>query len=181
MGRIQGAVEAERNLNDLDRLADGLRAGLNSLHRTGIGADGSTGIDFFDASGSGSRSLRLSAEVSASAQAIAAGTTGNAGDGGLAQALAALRDSNSISGQTFAGYYDSLVQSNADAASLFGQELDVATAVGAQISEQRASVSGVNLDEEFADMVKMQRSYQAAARALSVFDQVTEELLGIIR
>ena len=35
--------------------------------------------------------------------------------------------------------------------------------------------------EEFADMVKMQRSYQAAAKTLSVMDQSLQDLIGIIR
>ena len=51
----------------------------------------------------------------------------------------------------------------------------------AQIDNQRQSVSGVSIDDEMANMLRFQRSYQAAARALSIFDQVTEDLLGIIR
>jgi flagellar hook-associated protein FlgK len=31
-----------------------------------------------------------------------------------------------------------------------------------------------------ADMVKFQRSYQAAAKALSTFDQMTQDLIGML-
>jgi flagellar hook-associated protein FlgK len=32
-----------------------------------------------------------------------------------------------------------------------------------------------------AEMMRFQRSYQAAARALTVFDQVAEDLIGMLR
>jgi flagellar hook-associated protein 1 len=37
------------------------------------------------------------------------------------------------------------------------------------------------MDEEMANMLKFQRSYQAAAKALSIFNEVTEDLLAMVR
>jgi flagellar hook-associated protein 1 FlgK len=43
-----------------------------------------------------------------------------------------------------------------------------------QLREQRASVSGVSLDEELANLIRFQRSYEASARVLQVMDQMLE-------
>jgi flagellar hook-associated protein 1 FlgK len=59
--------------------------------------------------------------------------------------------------------------------------LDTENAVAQQIDLQRQSISGVSLDDEMANMLKFQRSYQAAAKALSIFDEVTEELIAMVR
>lgn len=44
----------------------------------------------------------------------------------------------------------------------------------------RASVSGVNLDEEAADMIRFQQAYQAAAQVISVADRMFETLINAV-
>ena len=43
---------------------------------------------------------------------------------------------------------------------------------------QRESVSGVSLDEEAANLLRFQRSYQAAARIMTAADEMTQTLLA---
>ena len=43
------------------------------------------------------------------------------------------------------------------------------------------SVSGVNLDEEAANLIKFQQSYQAAAQSISVANSLFDSLLGAVR
>jgi len=43
----------------------------------------------------------------------------------------------------------------------------------------RDSVSGVSLDEEMTNLVKYQRAYQAAARLVSVADQLYQTLIDL--
>jgi flagellar hook-associated protein 1 FlgK len=42
----------------------------------------------------------------------------------------------------------------------------------AQLTTQRNSLSGVSLDEEAANLTKYQRSYQAAAKVLSIVNSI---------
>ncbi len=51
-------------------------------------------------------------------------------------------------------------------------------AIVGQLNAQRESVSGVNLDEEAANLIKYQQSYQAMARVLTTADTVFQSLLG---
>ena len=48
------------------------------------------------------------------------------------------------------------------------------------MDEQREQVSGVNLDEEAANMVKYQRAYQAAARLMNVFDEMLDRVVNTL-
>jgi flagellar hook-associated protein 1 FlgK len=59
--------------------------------------------------------------------------------------------------------------------------MDTQDSMVGQIEEQQQSVSGVSLDDEMANLLRFQRSYQAAAKLLTIFDQVTEDLIGMLR
>ncbi|HUL10793.1 MAG TPA: flagellar hook-associated protein FlgK [Methylococcaceae bacterium] len=48
-------------------------------------------------------------------------------------------------------------------------------------TQQRDSVSGVNLDEEAANLVKFQQSYQAAAQLITVVNSTFDALIGAVR
>jgi flagellar hook-associated protein 1 FlgK len=43
------------------------------------------------------------------------------------------------------------------------------------------AMSGVSLDEEFVNLTKFQRAYEASARVLTVADEMLQELLAIGR
>ncbi len=58
---------------------------------------------------------------------------------------------------------------------------DAQSALRDQAEAARAAVSGVNLDEEAADMVRFQQAYQAAAQVISVSNTLFETLLGAVR
>ncbi len=49
-----------------------------------------------------------------------------------------------------------------------------------QAKAERASYSGVNLDEEAADLLKFQQSYQASARVISIADQMFQTLISAV-
>lgn len=51
----------------------------------------------------------------------------------------------------------------------------------AQATSARDSVSGVNLDEEAANLVRFQQTYQAAGRVMSVAQRLFDEMLAIGR
>lgn len=59
--------------------------------------------------------------------------------------------------------------------------LEGQTAIHDQVVAERESVSGVNLDEEAADMMRYQQAYQAAAQLLSTADTMFQTLLSAVR
>ena len=51
----------------------------------------------------------------------------------------------------------------------------------ANVSAQRDAVSGVSLDEEFTDLIRFQRGFQAATQLISVSDVLLDDLIGLVR
>jgi flagellar hook-associated protein 1 FlgK len=51
----------------------------------------------------------------------------------------------------------------------------------AQAQSLRSSASGVSLDEEAAKLIGFQKSYQAAAKLISVLNELTNSLMGILK
>ncbi|MEF3305162.1 flagellar hook-associated protein FlgK [Paenibacillus sp. GYB003] len=47
-----------------------------------------------------------------------------------------------------------------------------------QVESRRQSVSGVSMDEEMANMIKFQHAYNAAARALTVYDELLDKVIN---
>lgn len=47
-----------------------------------------------------------------------------------------------------------------------------------QVDSRRQAVSGVSLDEEMANMIKFQHAYNAAARALTTFDEMLDKVIN---
>jgi flagellar hook-associated protein 1 FlgK len=188
-GQLAGLFQAHNDVvsrqGSLDSLANTLRSSVNGIHTTGLNAQGNTGIQFFNdaAPQTGAIDFDLSLDIKGSPDAIAAGVSGAAGDGALALSLSGLRDTAQagLGGKSLTRFFSDFVADIGSDASFFRTAVDTGGKIIEQIDAQIQSVGGVSLDDEMANMMRFQRSYQAAARALSVMDQVTEDLLGIIR
>lgn len=59
--------------------------------------------------------------------------------------------------------------------------LEAQGAIHQQVIAERESVSGVNLDEEAADLLRYQQAYQAAAQIIKTADEMFQTLLGAVR
>ncbi len=62
-----------------------------------------------------------------------------------------------------------------------GFSLDSQQAIDASLVQQRESLSGVNLDEEAANLLRFQQAYQAAAQVISIADTVFQTLMAAVR
>ncbi len=103
-------------------------------------------------------------------------------DNGNARDLAALARANLVGGtSTISAGNAALVGSIGGTARSVALSLDAETAVDTQLQAQRESTSGVNLDEEAANMMKFQQSYSAAAQIIAVADTIFQTLLGAVR
>lgn len=59
--------------------------------------------------------------------------------------------------------------------------LDAQLVINDKAQEARDEVSGVNLDEEAADMLRLQQAYQAASQLISTADSMFQTILGAVR
>jgi flagellar hook-associated protein 1 FlgK len=108
--------------------------------------------------------------------------SGGTGDNRNALLLAGLQMAHLMDNGT-ASFNDSYGQLVADVGTRT-QQAQINGDTRLQILQQneaaRASVSGVNLDEEAADMIRFQQAYQAAAQVISVADQMFDTLINAV-
>ena len=114
---------------------------------------------------------------------VAASSTaaGVPGDNTNAMAIAQLTSASvaGLGNTTFSGFYGGLVSTVGAMKSSTADALTFNNNLMTDIQNRRDSVSGVSLDEEAANLLKYQRSYEAGARVISVADQLLQTLLNI--
>jgi flagellar hook-associated protein 1 FlgK len=196
LGALLGVVNDDLPARqaELDRLARAIVQHVNSLHAGGTNPQGQTGVAFFEDYGDPTlvsvtaRTISLSTVVAADATAIAAGTAGPNGEyrpgaNDVARALAQLRDTpetvhlgNRTIGDAYANWVSELglaVASARDAATVHQTLAENAEA-------RRASVSGVQTDEELVRLIQFQSAYAAAARVVTTADEMLQSLLNMV-
>jgi len=185
-GRLRGLIEVRDNvvpklLTNLDEMAAGLVTEINALHRTGFGKDGGTGVNFFDPGKIDASNIAVDNAILSNLNNIAASADGNTGDNGMALALSSLRNGNILSDgtQTMEEFYYEML---GEVGALSGEAQTMAEnhrLFSSQIENRRQSVQGVSLNDEASQLMLFQRAYQAAARTVSIIDELLEVTVNI--
>lgn len=61
----------------------------------------------------------------------------------------------------------------------FGQLKEAEGLILQQLQNQRSAVSGISLDEEAANLLRSQRAFEAAARVVSVVNELTDTAIPL--
>lgn len=109
------------------------------------------------------------------------------GDARNIQALADMRNqtfsfsagSFSFSGR-FEEAYNNVISTAGNSARRANTQLESADQKFITVSAKRDEISGVNLDEEFTNLVRFQRAFQASARVLRVADELLEQVVNLL-
>jgi len=187
IGALVGVLNEDipSQMAQLDALAAALVEEINALHRAGTNPAGATGVDFFDPAGVTASSIRLSAAVDADSRQIAAGSpdgSGNyqAGANDIALQIAALRDKPlSALGVSANAHYDRMVVDLGARIASSAAAADAADTLAASASVRRESIRGVSLEEELVMLMRHQSAYTAAARVVSVADEMIQAVLSL--
>jgi flagellar hook-associated protein 1 FlgK len=84
-----------------------------------------------------------------------------------------------LNSTTFTDYYQSLVGQIGSQSKTAADGLTYNNNFLTMLNTQRASISGVSMDEEAANLVRFQRAYQAAARLIQTADVLFEDLINL--
>ena len=98
-------------------------------------------------------------------------------DAGNARALSALRDVATFDGAALTDGYAGLMAEVGVTVQGASYAADVSMSIAANIEKDRASVAGVNLDEEAAKLLQYQQAYQASGKMLQIAQSIFESLL----
>jgi flagellar hook-associated protein 1 len=104
-------------------------------------------------------------------------------DNDIATAMAALADANLFDNgtSTFTEYTASLVSQSGQLTSDAQTAAESAANAVSTLTAQRASLSGVSIDEEMANLVKYQYAYEAASRLFTVADELLQSLMEVAK
>lgn len=195
---------APEYLANLDELAASLIAEVNTVHFAGYDLSGATRNNFFEAlpnpavHAGAADFIQLSAHVEGNPAGIAAGgLSGSSGDNENALRMADLQTDGTISilrwsyadrgtantsaAQTtsFEDYYRSLVGDLGILSSGVTQDQEFSQSLLNSLEEVRDSISGVNLDEEMTELMKIQRGYEAVSKLIAIADEMLQSILQI--
>lgn len=191
LGKSMGTLQANIEIRDdyltelqarYDKLAAGIVTAVNELH--------GTDIEFFDSSKVTASNIELATSIKDTIDNIVTGD-GNAGDGSIATKISSLsRGWSSLStesqetnktayGTSLGDYYGATVAQ-------LGVDVQQANRMKAgedilltNVANQRESMSGVSLDEEMTNLIKFQKSYSAAARMVTMMDDMLSTLMSM--
>ncbi len=163
----------------LDLLATTLRTAVNAVHTNAAGRDldGVVGTDFF--SGTGAADFRVAIT---DPRKIAAAQGANLADNTNALALVAVAQQTfpALGGATLSGYFGTLQSRVGQQARSAEASLAIEENVSASLAAQREAIAGVSLDEEFTNLIRYQRAFQAAAQMINVSNVLLDDLLGLV-
>ncbi len=173
-GRIPGL------LDELDQFAYTFTNAMNAAHVQGTDLNGNTGTNLFVANAQAGAAALMGMAI-ADPRMLAASDDGSTGGTVNLKRLIDVQNSPIAGSMTPTQLYADLVfrvgtqiqeaQSNSEAGDLLVQQLD----------NQRAAISGVNMDEESANLVRFQRAFEAAARVVNVINELTETAINLGR
>jgi flagellar hook-associated protein 1 FlgK len=169
-------------ISQIDTLAGTVIARTNAVHSAGygIGNPPPTGMLFF--TGNSAATIAVNTQISSNTNNIAASSNGQPGNNQNALALFGIAEERLMDGntQTLAQYYGRFVSNVGSAVTSANGTLSGSELVLAQLDAQRESVSGVSLDEEMTNMIKFQRSYEAAARVIRTAGEMFDTVLNMV-
>jgi len=166
----------------MDSLAGTLATQLNAIHRNGrvLNGIGASNLNFFEPEpGATAGTITVSAAVLASENNIAAATQDSApGDGSNALLIAQLKHSNILLGGTLDDYFRGITGQLGVDSQEATRMVDNQGILEAELQNRRQALSGVNLDEEMTNMIRFQHGYNAAARVVTVMDEMIDTIVN---
>lgn len=116
---------------------------------------------------------------------VAASSTqaGLPNDNANALALVAIQSNMlaTLGGATLNAFYGATAAAVGISAQTNAQNLTAQNVIQNQLDASRGQISGVSTDEELTNLLKFQRSYEAASRLIVVTDEMLQTLLGMIK
>jgi flagellar hook-associated protein 1 FlgK len=191
-GSLKALIDLRDNqitafIDEINDLAESLATEVNSLHSSGYGANGTTGINFFtevSTTGDYASMFAVSDEVETSTDYIAVSSTADSTSGNeTALAIAKLTSGSvTIDGQSTT-FTDCCASMESEIGSLSENAQDLSeyhTSLLASLETERDSVSGVSTDEEMTNLIKYQYAYQAAARLITTAESLLDALMEVL-
>ncbi len=182
-GELAGVIEArdtifEDQRTGLNALSMMIKDQVNAIHFNGYGLDNSTQINFFEGTNAGN--FKVNDDLENVSKIALSSAVDEPGNNEIGREIFKLRTTGTMNSDTmtFSQYYN-------DQISKLGLTVQRATTnardrslVAQALVSQREAVTGVSLNEEAANIAKSQKAYEAAARVISVIDEMLNTVIN---
>jgi flagellar hook-associated protein 1 len=207
-GKLKGLIEAygyengtgvkgiyPEMLAELDKLAYSFAKRFNEVHQQGFTLNPSNkgGLFFADLAqvAGAAKAIQISSNIDDLNNIAASSKQNEPGNGLNAIKLANVKNSNfanlqdptpsityPITAGTLQSYYEGMIGKLAVDAQKANRLMNNSEVLRQSVEERRQSVSGVSLDEEMTNMIKFQHAYNAAARNITVIDEMLDKIIN---
>ena len=162
---------------------DNTNPGAPALLEAGITYNPSASNDVFPTPGAldfGYR-VQITGQASTGDSFTVGYNTNGVADNRNALLLAGLQTTNTVANGTasYQGAYSQIVSDVGDQGSEIQVQSNAQDALVQQTTNAQQSFSGVNLDEEAANLIRYQQAYQASGKVLAIASQLFNTILGI--
>ena len=168
-GLDQSANTAKDQVDQLNALASRYVTDINNWHEGGFTSAGTAGQPVLSIGSDASTLNVLISDPTQIAEASADGT-----QNGNLVAAEALRGNGSMEDQ-----WTQMISNQGNVSQAAVAENTAAANRDSQAQQARGDVSGVNLDREAADLLRLQQAYQASARVIQVARELNDTIMGI--
>ncbi|MEK3798574.1 flagellar hook-associated protein FlgK [Peribacillus sp. FSL H8-0477] len=184
-------------LKNLNNMTEAFATEFNKIHSEGygLGKTEKSNLDFFKFdTGNAAKTLVVNPEILKNPSLIAAGEkSGASGDNSNAKLLAELKSvdfseykfykiAGNILPEGLTGNLDSFYAGVIGKLGVVSQgaqkDLSNSITLSESVEKNRQSVSAVSLDEEMTDMIKFQHAYNAAARNITMVDEMLDKIIN---
>lgn len=191
-GKLGGLIEVrdgevQEFQNNIDMMAYEIANRVNDVHAQGYNAYNQTGVTFFntvDSLEGAAEKMRINATVLGDVGNIVSGMDPNSpGDNRIANMIGELQYTKSLKEGTVSidEYYNGMIAElglRTEKANHLAENQD---GIVRQLESFRESYSGVNVDEEVANMIEWQKQFDASARIIRTADEMMDTVLNIRR
>lgn len=165
----------------LDALASGLADAVNNVLSAGVDQNGNPPVDnlftYNPAIGAAS-SLTI---TGITPDQLAAAALGDPGGNTNALNLIDLQNTGIFSGRTPAQYYSDITARVGDSLNSAKSQVKLQQQLLLQAQTTRQELSGVDINVEAAKLLQLQKGFQACGQVMSVLNEMTETVLGMLR
>ena len=188
-GELAGEIQTRDQqipsiLSSLDSLASTLATAVNTQNAQGYDLNGNAGGNIFvppPAGGVGAAASLAVAITDPSLIAASGGPApGSAGDNTNANALLAIQNQTIDSGQTPLNAYSNLVFQIGNQVSTAQSNQNSGSLVLQQLQNLQAGVSGVDINEESANLIRFQSAYTASAQISGIIDTLLQTTIDMV-
>lgn len=178
-----------------EKLATNFIDQVNAIHTEGytlpISGSSNTGIPFFGELNSSGKIVNAfvdgeikinSAVLSDSRNIAVSSVSGYEGNNEIATRIAELSKTKipELDNQTFTENYTSIINSIAQEKVMSDNSITSNDLVVQNLKTQKASYSGVSIDEEMTNVMRYQRSYEAASKLIKIADELLQTILNMV-